>query len=245
MPALNSSTSAWRTAPVSSSQCGVGARRRFGGGFAEHQRVGELLVELHRELEPGRGARRPPRGDRRPRLAVEGGVDLHHVEPARVELQLVETAGPRRPWPGRTRRSTCRARRDSSTPTCRRGCSSVCPARPSAPGPGSRAPARFGVGRLVEAERHLATRAPGSGRRIRLGCAIIRSIASFLLFGSGRVLNTGLRVLTKRRKSSASMCCSRKARVGGALLMSRSSTSTPSSARKLLAFLQVVQVGLV
>jgi hypothetical protein len=73
----------------------------------------------------------------------------------------------------------------------------------------------------------------------------MRSIASRLLFGSGRVLNTGLRVLTKRRKSSASMCCSRNARVGGALLMSRSSTSTPSSARKLLAFLQVVQVGVV
>ena len=70
-------------------------------------------------------------------------------------------------------------------------------------------------------------------------------MASFFEVGSGRVLKTGLRVLTKRRKSFASMCASRKARDGGALLMSRSSTSTPCSARKLLAFLQVLQVGLV
>ena len=70
-------------------------------------------------------------------------------------------------------------------------------------------------------------------------------MASFFEVGSGRVLKTGLRVLTKRRKSRASMCCSRNARDGGALLMSRSSTLTPRSARKLLAFLQVVQVGLV
>jgi hypothetical protein len=34
------------------------------------------------------------------------------------------------------------------------------------------------------------------GRLIRFGCAIIRSIASFLDFGSGRVLKTGLRRLT-------------------------------------------------
>jgi hypothetical protein len=31
---------------------------------------------------------------------------------------------------------------------------------------------------------------------IRFGCSIIRSIASFFDFGSARVLNTGLRVLT-------------------------------------------------
>jgi len=73
----------------------------------------------------------------------------------------------------------------------------------------------------------------------------MRSMASFFEAGSGRVLKTGLRVLTKRRKSVASTCCSRNARLGGALLMSRSSMSTPRSARKLLAFLQVVQVGLV
>jgi len=73
----------------------------------------------------------------------------------------------------------------------------------------------------------------------------MRSMASFFDAGSGRVLKTGLRVLTKRRKSFASMCSSRKARVGGCLLMSRSSMATPRSARRLLAFLQVVQVGLV
>jgi len=64
------------------------------------------------------------------------------------------------------------------------------------------------------------------GRRMRFGCSIIRSMASFLDFGSGRCLNTGLRVLTKSRNRSASMCLSRNARVGGSLLMSCSSTST-------------------
>jgi len=34
------------------------------------------------------------------------------------------------------------------------------------------------------------------GRRIRLGFSIIRSIASFFDFGSGRSFQTGLRVLT-------------------------------------------------
>jgi len=73
----------------------------------------------------------------------------------------------------------------------------------------------------------------------------MRSMASFLEAGSGRVLKTGLRVLTNRRKSFASMCSSRKARDGGVLLMSRSSMAMPRSARRLLAFLQVVQVGFV
>jgi hypothetical protein len=40
------------------------------------------------------------------------------------------------------------------------------------------------------------------------------------------------------------MCCSRNARDGGSLLMSTSCTSTRAVSRKLLAFLQVVQVGL-
>jgi hypothetical protein len=44
------------------------------------------------------------------------------------------------------------------------------------------------------------------GRRIRLGFSIISAIASFFDVGSGRSLNTGLRVLTKSRKRSASMC---------------------------------------
>jgi hypothetical protein len=70
-------------------------------------------------------------------------------------------------------------------------------------------------------------------------------MASFFEPGSGRVLNTGLRVLTNFRKSVASTCCSRNSRLGGIRLMSRSSTWTPCSARKLLAFLQVVQVGFV
>ena len=64
------------------------------------------------------------------------------------------------------------------------------------------------------------------GRRIRFGFSIIRSIASFFDRGSGRCLKTGLRVLTKSRNRSASMCFSRNARVGGSLLMSSSSTST-------------------
>ena len=83
------------------------------------------------------------------------------------------------------------------------------------------------------------------GRLIRLGFSIIRSIAAFLDAGRGRSLKTGLRVLTKSRKRWASMCCSRNARVGGCLLMSICSTSIFRSSRKLLAFLQVVHVGLV
>ena len=81
------------------------------------------------------------------------------------------------------------------------------------------------------------------GRRIRFGCSIIRSIASFFDLGSGRCLNTGLRVLTKSRKRSLLMCFSRNARSGGSRLMSRSSTSTPFCSRKLLALRQVVHVG--
>jgi hypothetical protein len=83
------------------------------------------------------------------------------------------------------------------------------------------------------------------GRLIRLGFSIIMAIASFFDFGSGRSLKTGLRVLTKSRKRSASMCFSRNSRDGGSLLMSTSWTSTPAVSRKLLAFLQVVHVGLV
>jgi hypothetical protein len=69
-------------------------------------------------------------------------------------------------------------------------------------------------------------------------------MASLFDFGSGRVLNTGLRVLTKSRNRSASMCFSRKARSGGVLLMSRASTSILCCSRKLLALRQVVHVGL-
>ena len=83
------------------------------------------------------------------------------------------------------------------------------------------------------------------GRLIRFGFPTIRSIASFFVLGSGRSLNTGLRVLTKSRKRVSSTCFSRNARDGGVLLMSICSTSIRSSSRKLLAFLQVVQVGLV
>ena len=83
------------------------------------------------------------------------------------------------------------------------------------------------------------------GRRIRFGFSIISAIASFFDAGSGRSLNTGLRVLTKSRNRSASMCFSRNSRDGGSLLMSSSCRSTPAVSRKLLAFLQVVQVGFV
>ena len=58
------------------------------------------------------------------------------------------------------------------------------------------------------------------GRRIRFGFSIIRAIASRFDAGSARVLNTGLRVLTKSRKRSGSMCVSRNSRVGGSVLMS-------------------------
>jgi hypothetical protein len=81
------------------------------------------------------------------------------------------------------------------------------------------------------------------GRRIRFGFSIIRSIASFFDFGSGRSFQTGLRVLTKSRKRWASMCFSRNCLAGGSLLMSISSTSTRDFAREPLAFLHVVQVG--
>jgi hypothetical protein len=81
------------------------------------------------------------------------------------------------------------------------------------------------------------------GRLIRFGCCIIRSIASFFDRGSGRCLKTGLRVLTKSRNRSLSMCRSRNSRSGGSLLMSCSATSIPFFSRKLLALRQVVQVG--
>jgi hypothetical protein len=83
------------------------------------------------------------------------------------------------------------------------------------------------------------------GRRIRFGFSIISAIASFFDAGSGRSLKTGLRVLTKSRKRSGSTCFSRNSREGGSLLMSICSTPMPAVSRKLLAFLQVVQVGLV
>jgi hypothetical protein len=82
------------------------------------------------------------------------------------------------------------------------------------------------------------------GRLITFGCSSMRSIASPLDAGSGRDLKTGLRRLTKSSTRSAATCVSRNARVGGSFVMSRSTTSIPRSARKLLAFLQVVQVGL-
>ncbi|OLC81086.1 MAG: hypothetical protein AUH72_10240 [Acidobacteria bacterium 13_1_40CM_4_65_8] len=78
---------------------------------------------------------------------------------------------------------------------------------------------------------------------MRFGFSIIRSIASFFDFGSGRSFQTGLRVLTNSRKRSASTCRSRNSRDGGSLLMSMSLTSTRDFARELLAFLHVVQVG--
>jgi len=73
----------------------------------------------------------------------------------------------------------------------------------------------------------------------------MRSIASFFDLGNARSFQTGLRVLTKSRNRSLSMCFSRNSREGGVLLMSICSTSIFFASRKLLAFLQVVQVGLV
>ena len=83
------------------------------------------------------------------------------------------------------------------------------------------------------------------GRLIRLAFSIISAIASCFDAGSGRSLNTGLRVLTQSRNRSESMCFSRNSRVGGSWLMSIAVTSTPAVSRKLLAFLQVVHVGFV
>jgi hypothetical protein len=68
-------------------------------------------------------------------------------------------------------------------------------------------------------------------------------MASFFEAGRGRSLKTGLRLLRYSRKWSASTCCSRNARDGGCLLMSRSSTAMPRSARRPLAFRHVVHVG--
>jgi hypothetical protein len=81
------------------------------------------------------------------------------------------------------------------------------------------------------------------GRLMRFGFLNIRSIASLFERGSGRCLNTGLRVLTKSRKRPGSTCFSRNSRGGGSRLISSSRTSTPDLSRRLLAFLHVVQVG--
>ena len=83
------------------------------------------------------------------------------------------------------------------------------------------------------------------GRLMRFGFFIIKSIASFFERGSGCSLKTGLRVLTQSRNRPGSMCRSRNSREGGSRLMSIWFTSTPAVSRKLLAFLQVVQVGFV
>jgi hypothetical protein len=58
------------------------------------------------------------------------------------------------------------------------------------------------------------------GLLMRFGFSIISAMASFFDLGSGLSLNTGLRVLTKSRNRSASMCFSRNSRDGGFLLMS-------------------------
>src|SRR5881409_2033738 len=54
---------------------------------------------------------------------------------------------------------------------------------------------------------------------------------------------TALARAPREAHRSGSMCFSRSSREGGSLLMSSSCTSTPAAARKLLAFLHVVQVG--
>ena len=85
---------------------------------------------------------------------------------------------------------------------------------------------RFAYCVLVEPEGHLSPTIR-IGRLIRFGCSIIRSIASFFDRGSGRCLKTGLRVLTKSRNRVRVDVLLEKRAVGGFLLMSRSSTSTP------------------
>ena len=83
------------------------------------------------------------------------------------------------------------------------------------------------------------------GRRIRFGFSIISAIASFFDFGSGRSLNTGLRVLTKSRKCSGVDVLLEELARRRLLVDVDLVTSTPAVSRKLLAFLQVVQVGFV
>jgi hypothetical protein len=58
------------------------------------------------------------------------------------------------------------------------------------------------------------------GLLMRFGFSIINAMASRFDAGSGRSLKTGLRVLTKSRNRSGSMCFSRNSRGGGFLLMS-------------------------
>src|ERR1051325_11668710 len=53
----------------------------------------ELLIQLQREVEVCRRACRPPAGDRRARLTVEGAVHLDRIEVFGVETQLVEMVG--------------------------------------------------------------------------------------------------------------------------------------------------------
>src|SRR5580765_4472413 len=57
--------------------------------------MGELLIQLDRELEPFRRAIRPFSRYLAPRLTVERRVHFDSVEVLRVERQLVEPAGAR------------------------------------------------------------------------------------------------------------------------------------------------------
>ena len=54
--------------------------------------MGELLIQLHREIEAGTRALDPGASDLGPRLPVERGVDLDRIEVLGVEPQLVEVA---------------------------------------------------------------------------------------------------------------------------------------------------------
>ena len=65
-----------------------------GAGIDRHAGMCELLEHFHGELEAGRSALCPPQGDVRPRLAVEGAVDLNAVEALGVEGEFVEAPGP-------------------------------------------------------------------------------------------------------------------------------------------------------
>ena len=68
--------------------------QRVDDPFLEHARVGELLIQLHRELEAVRRPIRPRARHLRARLTVEGRIHLDGVEVLRVERELVEALRP-------------------------------------------------------------------------------------------------------------------------------------------------------
>ena len=182
--------------------------------LCEHLGVRELLIELQRELEVRPACARPTS---RPSPAQEPGRTSSSPRrcrsvPRRTRARRTSACRAAGAPAGRDRkcRSTCPCRMDSSSPMCRRGSPAAAPSS-------RRVSPRAILSSLSKPKVTLLPRTR-IGRLIRFGCCIIRSIASFLDLGSGRCLNTGLRVLTKSRKRCSSMCCSRNSRSGRILV---------------------------